>query len=221
MKTTFAPSGWFQTALVVGVMMVTASSAQASGRWATLEAIHQIENPKELTRPGAHGELGAYQFRETTWRMHSKEPFRRALDRAQSDVVAVKHYEWLKRGLEQAGVPITPYNIALAWNGGLEATVLGRSVSASHAYAQRAETLAMLLEERRVADKETATPNPVVVSEPPNPVEPAIKAAAAPIFFGAETMPVEFALNDALKKPMGETVLRIEPRPLLVLEGNF
>src|SRR2546430_6926225 len=36
-------------------------------RQVTLEAIHNLENPRDLTRPGPRGELGAYQFRESTW----------------------------------------------------------------------------------------------------------------------------------------------------------
>jgi len=152
MKTKFGPSGWFfQTVLLAGIVAWAAPAVNAAGRWATLEAIHQIENPRELTRPGTRGELGAYQFRETTWRMHSSQPFSRALDRAQSDRVAVQHYEWLKKGLERAGLPVTPYNIALAWNGGLEAVVLGRVVAASHDYARRAETLAEIYDGRRNA----------------------------------------------------------------------
>lgn len=119
-----------------------AAVAEGSNRWATLEAIHKLENPRNLTRPGPRGELGAYQFRSGTWRMHTSAPFLRALDRAESDVVAVKHYEWLKRGLEKAGVPASTYNIALAWNGGLSAAVRGRAPRAAHSYAQRAVNLA-------------------------------------------------------------------------------
>lgn len=116
--------------------------AFGSVRWATLEAIHHLENPTNVTRPGAYGELGAYQFRPTTWRMHTRVPFHRANDRSVSDVVAVKHYDWLKRGLEKAGMPATPYNIALAWNGGLSAVVAGTAPAVAHDYASRAANLA-------------------------------------------------------------------------------
>lgn len=210
MKTKFEPAGWFQTALVIGAVVLTIPAINAAGRWATLEAIHQIENPKEVSRPGTHGELGAYQFRETTWRMHSKEPFRRALDRAQSDLVAVRHYEWLKKGLEQAGVPITPYNIALAWNGGLETAVLGRSVAASHDYARRAETLAVVFEQRR----NTAVAEPVEGAKPAKPTE-------VPVFFGKTPMAQQFELNVSSQKPMEVSVVRIEARPLFTIGGNF
>src|SRR6185295_13837375 len=115
---------------ILGLLLVTLAggvAAHASERWATLEAIHHLENPRNLTRPGAFGELGAYQFRPSTWRMHTSVPFERANDRTASDMVAVKHYDWIKRGLESAGVPATPYNIALAWNGGLGAVIAGKA----------------------------------------------------------------------------------------------
>lgn len=69
--------------------------------------------------------------------MHTKAPFSAALDRHTSDNVAVSHYEWLKRGLEQAHLPVTPYNIALAWNGGLDAVIAGKAPAAAHDYASR------------------------------------------------------------------------------------
>ena len=50
-----------------------------------------------------------------------------ALDPALSEEVAVRHYEWIRRGLEKVGRPATPYSIALAWNSGLQAAVTGRS----------------------------------------------------------------------------------------------
>ena len=128
----------------LGLWLTLSSSAWATTRWATLEAIHKLENPRNLPRPGPKGELGAYQFRSSTWRMHTKTPFYRAIDRQESDVVAVKHYEWLKRGLEQAGLPATTYNIALAWNGGLSAAIKGRAPRAAHDYAARATNLATI-----------------------------------------------------------------------------
>ncbi len=122
-------------------------SARATGRWATLEAIHHLENPRNLTRPGAKGELGAYQFRASTWRMYTSVPFSRALERRESDRVAVAHYEGLRRGLERAGLTATPYLIALAWNGGLAAAVNGRSPAVAHDYAHRAVNLAEELDQ--------------------------------------------------------------------------
>ena len=123
-------------------VFVSSTGAHAASRWATLEAIHKLENPRNSPKPGRHGELGAYQFRSSTWRMHTNVPFQQAIDKGASDVVAVKHYEWIKRGLEAARVPATPYYIALAWNGGLSAAISGRSPRIAHDYAQRAANLA-------------------------------------------------------------------------------
>ena len=136
---------------VVAALWLCATAAQASERWATLEAIHQLENPRDLTRPGPFGELGAYQFRATTWRMHTTLPFSRANERSASDNVAVRHYEWIKSGLEQAGVRATPYLIGLAWNGGLDAAVRGSAPRAARDYAERVANLAAVLDSTTVA----------------------------------------------------------------------
>lgn len=137
----FKPT-WRRWFVAVLAAVLVAGSAQASGRSAILEAIHKLENPRNLLRPGPRGELGAYQFRVGTWRMHTDLPFERALDRSLSDLVAVRHYEWIKRGLENARMPVTSYNVALAWNGGLTAAISGKSPRRAHDYAQRAANLA-------------------------------------------------------------------------------
>lgn len=74
--------------------------------------------------------------------MHTSIPFQRAIHRETSDVVAVMHYEWIKKSLEAARKPATPYYIALAWNGGLSAAISGRAPRAARDYAQRAANLA-------------------------------------------------------------------------------
>lgn len=135
---------------LAAALWLGSAEAQEAGRWDTLEAIHQIENPHDSARPGKFGELGAYQFRETTWRMHTAEPFARALDRKVSDEVAVLHYEWLRRGLERNGLPVTTYNVALAWNAGLGAVVRGRVPASTHRYAERARNLAEDMGRRRL-----------------------------------------------------------------------
>jgi hypothetical protein len=147
----FSATGLLLAVVVVGDVSVARAGSLAPSRWATLEAIHQLENPRNVTTPGRFGELGAYQFRESTWRMHTAIPFARALERKVSDDVAVKHYEWLKSRLVSAGLPATCYNIALAWNGGIEAVVLGRSPAVAHDYAERAANLAGTLSGRVVA----------------------------------------------------------------------
>lgn len=131
-------------------LLVLQQKAGASERWSTLEAIHQLENPGDKPTPGRFGELGAYQFREQTWKMHTQAPFSRALDRRSSDAVAVKHYDWIKAELEVRGLAVTPYNVALAWNGGIRAVTDGHPPAVAIDYASRAANLAAELDRSQV-----------------------------------------------------------------------
>ena len=72
----------------------------------------------------------------------------------------MKHYEWIKRTLEQAGVEPSVFNIAMAWNCGAEAVLSGRAPTASYNYAERVTNLVetwkenarpMLVEEKHPA----------------------------------------------------------------------
>ena len=132
--------------------LLAAPPAKASERWATIEAIHQLENPTDSEVPGSLGELGPYQFREETWKMHTQVPFRRALDRRASDVVAVKHYEWIRSELASHGVVATPYNVALAWNGGIGAVLDTHPPAGAVDYANRAANLTALFQRGQLAD---------------------------------------------------------------------
>lgn len=140
--------GWLSVffAVLAGPIAV-----QAADRWETLQAIHMIENPTNTTRVGSRGELGPYQFRPGTWKMHTKKPFYLAADRDEADAVAVKHYEWIKRGLERGGLQGTPYYIALAWNAGLQATLRNAAPLSSHRYAERVEAIAEDFKRQQVA----------------------------------------------------------------------
>jgi hypothetical protein len=129
---------------------VGAARADAPDRWETLQAINLVENPTNSSRMGRHGELGPYQFRVGTWKMHTKKPFYLATNRAEADRVAVKHYDWLTRQLERNGIQPTAYHIALAWNAGLSAVVRDRAPSRSHEYASRVEALTEDLKRRQL-----------------------------------------------------------------------
>ncbi len=158
-------------------------AAPAASRWETLQAIHLVENPTDKTSYGPRGELGAYQFRADTWRLHSRKPFRMALDRASSDEVAVLHYEWIRRGLSDAGIDANTYNIALAWNCGLGAVVGGRVPSVTYRYASQVKNLADMFaqqarEEQAAARAAVATAQPTVV-----PTVPAFNLTVAPLKF--------------------------------------
>jgi hypothetical protein len=142
-------------AIVLGFTIKT----EASDRWETLRAINWVENPTNQTRVGRFGELGPYQFRPATWRMHTTKPFSLAIQRAAADEVAVMHYEWIKRTLEQAGVAATSFNIAMAWNCGVDAVLSGRAPDVSYNYAVRVANLVETFkdQQRSIAIRESQT----------------------------------------------------------------
>jgi len=127
--------------LLMAVALAFTIKAGASDRWETLRAINWVENPTNQTAVGRFGELGPYQFRPATWRMHTARPFNLATQRAVADEVAVMHYEWIKRALEQAGVAANSFNIAMAWNCGVNAVLAGRAPTVSYNYAERVANL--------------------------------------------------------------------------------
>jgi len=135
----------FASPLLIG------AQSRASERWATLEAIHQLENPRDSAEPGQCGELGPYQFREDTWKMYTQAPFSRALDRHSSDAVAIRHYGWIKAELERRGLEASPYRIALAWNGGIGAVLDKHPPAAAVDYASRAANLAAEMQRHEMA----------------------------------------------------------------------
>lgn len=142
------------------VVLVFTIEAKASERWETLRAINWVENPTNHAKAGRFGELGPYQFRPTTWRMHTTKPFQLAVQRSVADEIAVKHYEWIKTMLERGGVEANAFNIAMAWNCGAQAVIAGRIPAITFQYAQRVTNLIESFHAARqeVAEQETARP---------------------------------------------------------------
>lgn len=151
--------------LFIGALGFTIA-AKGSDRWETLRAINWVENPTNQTQVGRFGELGPYQFRPATWRMHTQKPFRQAIQREVADEVAIKHYEWIKRTFEQAGVDPNVFNIAMAWNCGADAVISGRVPAVSYRYAERVANLVETLKERTQAEPSTEASAPVANDVP-------------------------------------------------------
>ncbi len=138
--------------LVSAVLGILLPGAVGAERWETLRAINQVENPTNHTHFGSKGELGPYQFRRDTWRMHTRKPFSLATDRATADAVAVTHYEFIKRQLTEAGIAPTTFNIAMAWNCGINAVVSGRVPTVTYHYAEQVNNLAEAYHAQAVAE---------------------------------------------------------------------
>jgi hypothetical protein len=153
-----------QLFLLITIVAFT-TGARADDRWETLRAINWVENPTNHTRMGRFGELGPYQFRAATWRMHTRKPFSLATQREAADEVAVLHYEWIKTKLEEAGVDATTFNIAMAWNTGVSNVINGHAPSVSYNYAERVVNLVHTFKHRSPAP--TAEPAAEVVAATP------------------------------------------------------
>lgn len=125
---------------------VMAGSLLSSTRaFQILDAIHQCENPRNSEAPGRRGELGPYQMTLDTWRMHTLLPFtpRYACDQALAQSIALKHLRWIERHLMEHSRPVTVFEIAVAWNGGLREAYFPETAPVSVlSYALRVEDLA-------------------------------------------------------------------------------
>ena len=158
--------------LLLALALAFTIKSKAADRWETLRAINWVENPTNQTRVGRYGELGPYQFKPSTWRMHTDKPFRLAIRRAEADEIAVRHYEWIKHQLEQAGVEPSPFNIALAWNCGVGSVVSGRAPSVSFDYASRVTNLVESFRERPLMLAEAAPTAAPTAAPKPNLSDP-------------------------------------------------
>ncbi len=162
----------FNLLLVTTALLGLLPLAAASDRWETLQAINWVENPTNQRHPGSKGELGPYQFRRDTWRMHTSAPFSQAVERRPADAVAVKHYEYIRRGLQEAGIAASPFNIALAWNCGLGGVVGGRVPRVTYRYAEQVNNLVETLKQRpqlALAEKTPQSEASFDVMTPPSP----------------------------------------------------
>ncbi len=188
---------------IAGLPTVALADAERAD---VLRAINWVENPTNHTRRGAHGELGPYQFRANTWRLHTRKSFNLAVIREHADEVAMQHYEWIKRGLQRAGVDPHPYNIALAWNSGLGSVLNGKVPAVTYNYAQRVTNLV----ESQRAQRRAMAAAPAARSV-------ATTSVAAPVFrLDGAGEPVRFTLGS--EQPV--FVVQTEPlyEPVVVTE---
>lgn len=127
------------TLFIVGTLSV----AGRANTDAVLRGIRIVETQDQLHPPrGKLGERGPYQFRRDTWRMHTSSSFALAENREVANTVARRHYAWIESRLASSGVEPSPYNIALAWNAGVNAVIRHAVPAVSRDYAERVLNLA-------------------------------------------------------------------------------
>lgn len=149
---------------------------------------------------GKLGERGSYQFRRSTWRMHTSSSFDLAENREVAYTVAKRHYVWIEAQLKANGIESSPYNVALAWNAGVNAVIRGKVPDVAYDYATRVLNIASSIPDHKDPEP-AATPKPtwqppVLVVEdtsptPENPVTPSI-ASAPLLIIPASVTPAPF-----------------------------
>ncbi len=77
-----------------------------------------------------------------TWAQHMPGmPFARAVQERPALACALKHIAWISAALEASGVPATPFNVAAAWNSGLDCYIHGRAPVRAYRYARDVEQI--------------------------------------------------------------------------------
>jgi hypothetical protein len=162
------------TLLIAGALCVTGRASTN----AVLSGIRIVETQDQLHPPrGKLGERGPYQFRRSTWRMHTSSSFELAENREVSNTVAKRHYAWIEAQLRANGIDSSPYNVALAWNAGVNAVIRGAIPAVCHDYATRVMNIASALSDG--APKAQPSPRLATEETPAQPEKPAAPAASA------------------------------------------
>ena len=162
--------------------------------------------------------------------MHTSSNFDLAENREVANTVATRHYAWIQAQLQANGCEPSSYNVALAWNAGVNAVIRGNAPAVAHDYANRVLNIASTLpdeiptpaaQEPALAVDETPTKtNPIPALEPvstPVPaVTPAAMVASNPVPTPAQDEPhaVRYYAN-SIMLALNRT---ISPEPVAVVE---
>ncbi|MBX3736705.1 MAG: hypothetical protein KF715_08455 [Candidatus Didemnitutus sp.] len=93
-------------------------------------------------RDGAHGERGPWQITPAVWRLHMPGiSFAEARCVAVARACAVKHVNYLAAQLEARGVAPLLFNIALAWNAGINGSTRGTAPERAYHFAVAVENI--------------------------------------------------------------------------------
>jgi len=170
----------FLTLLLIGALCVTSRA----GTNAMLCGIRIVETQDQPYPPrGKLGERGPYQFRRSTWQMHTSSSFDLAENREVANNVAKRHYAWIEAQLKANGIQPSPYNVAVAWNAGVNAVIRGRAPAVSHDYASRVINIAATIPDYKAPEPKPkpAWRAPVLVLDETPSTQPATPSTATPL----------------------------------------
>ena len=115
--------------------------------------------------------------------MHTSSSFDLAENREVANTVAKRHYAWIETQLRANRVEPSSYNVALAWNAGVNAVIRGSAPAVANDYATRVLNIAATLVDE---ESEPARPAPAVVvdeapAEPNQMLAPEVSAPAVSV----------------------------------------
>lgn len=135
---------WMALAFCLGLAPLHARAVQPSvapDRDSFLRAVAEVETGGNPRAVGRRGERGLYQFSFGTWQRYTAQPFHSAHDPIIAHDIAVRHFEWLQDQLRAGGRKPTAFQLAVAWNSGLNRALSGRYPKSTRDYAGRVANL--------------------------------------------------------------------------------
>lgn len=125
-------------AILICMTLTLATTANAYDRPRFLQSVGSVESRNRYWVVGPCGEVTQFQLMPRIWRFHTSAPISRASsDPAIGLTVASRHLKQLETELRAFGLPVTPYNLALAWRAGSPAVASNRTSAAQRDHAQR------------------------------------------------------------------------------------
>ena len=107
-----------------------------------LRALSEIETGGDHARIGHHGERSAFQMKRMVWKKYTSRPFVEATTNPElARDIALRHMYFLAVELEKMHKPVTAYNLAVAWNGGLGIVARRTPPRDTRDYARRLDNL--------------------------------------------------------------------------------
>jgi hypothetical protein len=204
------------TLIIVGALCLTGRASTN----AVLRGIRIVETQDQLHPPrGKLGERGPYQFRRSTWRMNTSSSFDLAENREVANTVAKRYYAWIEAQLQANGIEPSSYNVALAWNAGVNAVIRGNAPAVAHNYATRVLNLASTEVEPAIIPEEKpkpAWPAPVLVLDetPAKPNQtPALETISSPV---VPVLPASNVVSSTSSEQSNPVELRYYADPILL-----
>jgi hypothetical protein len=109
-----------------------------------LIVLPMVETPHGVpAHPGPAGETGPFALTPRVRIDRGRELRARGV-RVTDEAIAAEQLRWLARNLKAAGVDANAYNLALAWNCGLERVLQGKAPMRSYDFAHRVQNLVEL-----------------------------------------------------------------------------